>query len=478
MKKMSRLLLVALLLITFVAMAQPTKGSSPKRYAIDENGNKMVMKTMGAIPPNPLPPVTLHEIPKEKDGKAIAYLENVPTYDWSFGCTATATSMIVGYYDNFGADNMYIGPSNGGVQPMDNIAWNAQGSADRTSNVPVAASFNGVDGRVIDGHNEDYWVTPDSEDDPYFGAWTEHDYEVGQRATGDFMGTNQFHSWENVDGSTTFWSYMAPSGSKLYDKQDEVSPPSRDGCHGMRLFYESIGYDVTINYTQAVDGFNPSDDNPDEGPVVGGYTWEDYMEAIDLGRPVLIGLTNHSVVGYGYEEPNIVYIRSTWYNEAMQPGVGNPGAETFLWGTDWNGMYHENMTEVFLSPKAYYGAPSNVFALNNNREVTVTWGDPSEGTKTLTYDVYRDDVFLVNVPTESYVDNSVSDGVHTYKTKAIYTDPDPDQESFFSNTAIVYVSISVTEFHDTFEDDQTQPNWPSQPQWLMDYDWGRDTDFD
>jgi len=371
--------------------------------------------------------------------------------------------MFAGYYDNYGADNIYIGPENGGLQPMSNAVWNSQASATGTSNVPVAASFIGVDGRTEKGHREDYWVAPDDATDPYFGAWTEHDYEVGQRATGDFMGTNQWNKWENIDSSTALWAYMAPSGGKLIDKADETNPPSRDGIHGMRLFFESIGYDVDMNYTQLVDGWIDPDDTA-AGAVTGGFTFEDLKSFINAGTPVMVGLDNHSVLAYGYADPDVVYIRSTWYNNLY-----TPGSETFIWGTDWNGMYHYCMSPVILSPKSYYSAPDDVFALNANRVVTVSWTDPSEGTKNLTYNVYRDDILIGNTATAGYVDNTASDGVHSYMIKSLYSDPTPDLESFPSNYAYVYVSESVTEFHDTFES--------GSGQWLLYNGWGLDTQY-
>jgi hypothetical protein len=460
--KIKMVVLSVLIILPLVLNAQQ-KESSHKRYALDKDGNKMVMRTISGKPPKDLPKPQPVHVPK--DAKASFYLQPVPCYDWSFGCTATASSMFAGYYDNYGADNIYIGPENGGLQPMSNAVWNTQASANGTSNIPVAASFIGVDGRTVKGHREDYWVAPDDESDPYFGNWTEHDYNVGQRATGDFMGTNQWNKWGNIDSSTSLWAYMAPSGGMLIDKADEVSPPARDGIHGIRLFFESIGYDVDMNYTQLVDGWIDPDDTA-AGAVTGGYTFAKYKASIDAGRPVMIGLDNHSVLGYGYDDsttPPTVYIRSTWYNNLY-----TPGSETMPWGVGWNGMYHYAMSEIILSPKTYYSAPDDVFALNNNRTVTITWSDPSEGTKNLTYNLYRDDVFLVNVATPTYIDHP-TDGVHRYKVKSLYSDPTPDLESFFSNEAAVYVSVSVTEFHDTFES--------GNGQWLLYNGWGLDTQY-
>ena len=464
MAKLKVLVLCALVAIPVLvsSLFAQEKASSHVRYAVDENGNKMVMRRISGQPPKDLPDASTITPYVPKDGKASFYLDNVPCYDWSYGCTATATSMFVGYYDNFGADDCYIGPENGGLQPMSNATWNTQASQTGTSQCPVAATKLGVDGRAIKGHGDDYWDRPDSEVDPYFGAWTEHDWDTGQRSTADFMGTNQFHNWENIDGSTSLWSYLAPTGAKLINKGDEGT--ARDGIHGMRLFFESLGYEVITNWTQLVDGFVDPDD-PAAGPVVDGYTFEDLKASIDAGRPVLVGLDNHSVLAYGYADPDVVYVRSTWYNNLY-----TPGSETMIWGTNFSGLYHYCMSEIILAPKVYFAAPNDVFALNDNRTVTITWSDPSEGTKPCTFDVYRDGAFLANTTTPGYVDNTASDGVHTYKVKAIYTDPDPDLESFFSNESTVFVSISVTELHDDFEPGGDDPD----NQWLFSDTWGID----
>ena len=56
---------------------------------------------------------------------AINILPNVPAFDWCYGCSATSAAMIAGYYDRTGYANMYAGPTNGGVMPLNNSAWGA-----------------------------------------------------------------------------------------------------------------------------------------------------------------------------------------------------------------------------------------------------------------------------------------------------------------------------------------------------------------
>lgn len=462
--------LISLPLFIASLAAQEKSSDIRKGQKVDENGNLMTWYKWSGKPP--VEPVVSKGSPDEKlvdPSKGLVKMSNIPGYSWSYGCTATSTAMWLGYYDSYGADLMYTGPANGGVQPMTNTVWQTASQAG-TDQCAVAASKSGVDGRTGRGHGDDYWTDyGDEATDPYYGAWAEHDIEAGQPCTADFMGTNQWYNWENSDGSTAVWTYNAPSGSKLYDKPDEVSPPSRDGCHGMRLYIESLGYTVITNYNQLVDGYVDAD-YPEDGPVEGGYTFADYKDAIDKGRPVLIHVIGHTMLGYGYDEaytPPRVYCRNTW-------STATTDAIYFSWGGVYSNMQHYAMTEIFLGTECYYAAPDGVKALNNNRVVSITWNDPSKGTKALNYLVFRDGAQIGTTANEYYSDSSASDGVHSYSVKAVYTDPDPDFTSYFSNSSEVYVCESVTSFNDTFEN-----TWPGQ--WLMsnnDYGaWGRDTQY-
>ncbi|NCC74276.1 MAG: hypothetical protein EOM06_12880, partial [Sphingobacteriia bacterium] len=86
------------------------------RVFTDENGNEIVEIIVPGKPPEDFrAPVALLPDPDSKSANVIA---EVPAYDWSFGCSATSASMIAAYYDRTGYENMYTGPTNGGVMPM------------------------------------------------------------------------------------------------------------------------------------------------------------------------------------------------------------------------------------------------------------------------------------------------------------------------------------------------------------------------
>lgn len=111
----------------------------------------------------------------------------VPAFNWVFGCSAVSGAMIAGYYDRSGFPNMYTGPTNGGVMPLNNSSWPTWSDGYSTyPNCPLIASMIEVDGRTSRGSIDDYWVEyGSSEVDPFVtGGWTEHAWGD---AIGDYM---------------------------------------------------------------------------------------------------------------------------------------------------------------------------------------------------------------------------------------------------------------------------------------------------
>lgn len=241
-------------------------------------------------------------------------LTEVPTSRWTYGCSATAAGMMFGYYDRTGYDNMYTGPANGGLAPLYDLG----------SNCSLIATRKGFDGRQTYGHVDDYWQTINaSGPDPFEGVRSEHTWGD---CTADFMGTNQAKwDWDgdgskefNVDGSTALWTY--DSGQRLYDYIPPVSgnAPRTALSHGLRLFAESRGYDVIANYTQKLDT-----------EYADGFSFSDYKFEIDSGRPVMVQLRGHSMVGVGYDDQaqNILF-HNTWDNSV----------HSMAWGGTYSGM--------------------------------------------------------------------------------------------------------------------------------------------
>ena len=85
-------------------------------------------------------------------------IDNVPASSWCFGCGPTAGQMLIGYYDRIGYENLYTGPTNNGLFPIDNSIWGTVEIDGAIMNLgPLSASMMGLDGRDSRGHVDDYW---------------------------------------------------------------------------------------------------------------------------------------------------------------------------------------------------------------------------------------------------------------------------------------------------------------------------------
>ena len=268
-------------------------------------------------------------------------LSEVPAYDWSYGCSATSAAMIAAYYDRTVCPNMYTGPTNGGVMPMDNGTWghttwpSCDGEGDRSiAECPLSVTHQGIDGRPTRGHVDDYWIGyACSGPDPYStNGWTEH---ILGDCAGDYMTTNKWvsaHSF-NTDGSTTFYYETNGAQTPTWSLVADGPPYSYDGGVGFEQFYESRGYAVTTAYNQYIRGKGSN-------PAL-GFTYDQYKTEIDAGRPVMIQLRGHTMVGVGYDtSANLMYIHDTWDYET----------HTMTWGGSYADMDHLAVTIVQLEP--------------------------------------------------------------------------------------------------------------------------------
>jgi hypothetical protein len=260
-------------------------------------------------------------------------LDGVPTSTWTYGCSATSAGMMFGYYDRHGYPNMYTGPANGGICPLTNLGQGI--GSPIPGSCSIIATEAGFDGRVARGHVDDYWIDYGMPGpDPWEGFWTEHAWGG---CTADYMGTNQwkydYSSWPDPDGMRdansdggTILVYNT-DGSKLYDfiPPANLGVPPTECCHGLRLFAESRGYTVIENYTQQTGA--------------GGFTFANYQAEIDAGRPVMIQVVGHTMVGVGYDAAmQTVYLHDTWDNSV----------HSMPWGGSYEGMAMQAVTVLRL----------------------------------------------------------------------------------------------------------------------------------
>lgn len=271
------------------------------------------------VPPSPPPPIAMMPVmaPAPSVQSGTNSLPDFPALNWCYGCSATSAAMMFGYYDAHGYPGFYIGPTNGGVFPTTNAAWGY-------GECPLSASHLGIDGRATRGHVDDYWIDyGEPGPDPYSGEWAPH---TPPDCTADFMGTSQW-AVGNTDGETCFYAYT--DGSPLHDYAGS-EPAERDGCHGMRLFAEARGYSVLENYTQRIYGYAGN---------TAGFTFADYTAEINAGRPVLIQLAGHSMIGFGYKDTGSkVSLCDTWDHSYHE----------MTWGGSYDGMAHWGVTVLRL----------------------------------------------------------------------------------------------------------------------------------
>jgi hypothetical protein len=244
---------------------------------------KILNKTIINGPPTPLPgyeikrsAVALPPTNKEMGVKTLT----APAFDWVFGCSATSGAMIAGYYDRNGYPNMYTGPTNGGVIPLDDTVWPHWLDSDNHDypSCPLTASRNGLDGRTTRGSIDDYWVSyyPGNELDPYItNGWSQHAWGG---AIGDYMKTSQSAYGYN-DGATGFYANWDSAIPLTCTEMEGHGISNNDGTYGIKLFYEARGYEVADCYAQQTDN-----------KVSGGFSFSQYKAEIDAGRPVMLHL--------------------------------------------------------------------------------------------------------------------------------------------------------------------------------------------
>jgi hypothetical protein len=403
-------------------VAAKTENPYLVRTFVDEDGRQIDVITVPGRPPEVKAAVAT--VPEADAQTETGALSEVPAFDWSYGCSATSAAMLFGYYDRTGYRNMYTGPSDGGVCPLDNSIW-GPGIGGSPAECPLSATHNGIDGRTTRGHVDDYWIEYGSTlQDPWIvNGWVEHTHGD---CTGDFMGTNQ-SEFDNPDGSTTFGYYT--DGSPWVDP-DLSFLGLRDGCHGMKLFAESRGYSVVTNFNQLIYGY--------QGNTL-GFTFDDYMAEIDAGRPVLIHVEGHTMLGFGYDvSGETVYLHDTW----------DYSTHTMTWGGTYAGYQHYMVSVIQLAQEApsvttndASGITDNSATLNGNLDdlgttssvdVSFEWGETTAyGDETTPESMVTTGPFSFSLPglspdtTYHFTAKAVGDGTNYGDDMSFTTKPPP-----------------------------------------------------
>ncbi len=344
-------------------------------------------------------------LPKTNRAMGIVTLD-VPAYEWTFGCSATSGAMIAAYYDRNGFPDMYTGPTGEGVMPMKSDSWPSWTDAHgkNYAQVPLAASHNGLDGRVTRGSIDDYWEQYNSSlSDPYlrFG-WAQHAWGD---AIGDYMKTSQ-SAFGIVDGATKFY-YNPKYPNKLTCDAIVSSGIDDDGTVGRKQFYEARGYKV-------IDCYNQNTDNNG-----GGFTYAMYKAEIDAGRPVMLNLQGHTIVGVGYDSSsNTIYIHDTWDFNTW----------TMAWGGSYQNMALLSVSIVNLDTTCAAPSLPNLIAPGNGATITnnspsFDWSDSIHASR---YDFLLDDnadfsspiVSDTNATSSAYIlTSTLGEGTYYWKVR-------------------------------------------------------------
>ena len=356
-----------LLLITLVSSIWSMENDKEvpawvNRVLFDAEGNEIWEFIADALPPADfrMPAVDVEQAQLRRE---VVIIDDVPTFDWCYGCANTSAAMMMGYYDRNGYSNMYAGPTNGGVCPSTNLTWGWGES-------PLSATHQGYDGLNVRGHVDDYYVYSGYEgEDPWMtGGWDPHDWAD---CTGDYMGTSQY-SLGAHDGGTLF--YIARDGSRLHGIPEGEGFRDRDGCTGMANFVTSREYNAADYYTSQAGG-------------VSYFTFMDYMAEIDAGRPVMIFVANdtagHAMLGVGYDSSsNDIYLHDTW----------DWSTHTMEWGGEYSGMEHyavcclelsSNIVEADFEAEELHVLPNEVVEFSDQSSGYPTgyeWDFENDGT--------------------------------------------------------------------------------------------------
>lgn len=245
-------------------------------------------------------------------------LGNTGDYKWWYGCSPTSAGMMVGYYDR----NGYGGSDYSNLVPGGVAEANTFGAGPYLVNSIIASP----------GHIADFYKTPPGyngslDDNP--SPW--HAFNC----LADFMGSSQ-DAVGNTNGMTTFWYWL---NGAPFTPADALSTGvwNKDGMYGIKEYVNYAGYNVKGLYTQSI--YSPG--------APSGFTYSQYMAEIDAGRPVLIQVEGHTMLGYGYDAAanNSVCVYDTWAPNGQNPGV-------MTWGGSYSGMQQWGVEVLELEPSS------------------------------------------------------------------------------------------------------------------------------
>ncbi len=300
---------------------------------------------------------------------------SIPEAEYMYGCTATVVGMLLGYYDRYG----YLGHDVSNL--IDGIVeLNARGL---DGNAYDMDAFDTVLGAAIASpeYVAHFVDTTPLQEYPYtFVGDSTTLNTAAWNCIADFIGTGQW--WRgNEDLSTTLYSgslaairEFAETEHRSYGELS-VNVPAKysDFLYGLDLYVQHAGYQLDAEHTYTME----TDNNG------GTFTFDDYMAEIDEGRPVIVSLEGHTVLGYGYDASTQEIIfddtyehecRMTWGGEYFYSDVSRPMESVTIvqFATKRLADYDVHVTKV-EEQETESGA-----LLDWRRDSTTTWADAYE----------------------------------------------------------------------------------------------------
>lgn len=228
-----------------------------------------------------------------KSNGDVLLANTMPKAEYMYGCMPTSVGMLLGYYDLYGYNGKNLSNLING-----NVALNSRGT---DGNAYDMDAFDTVLGKAIasQGYVNRFYGTYPEEELPYtFKGDTTELNTAEWDCIADYLGTGQY--WRgNGDKATTetsdtvndLYTKNYTSGTITYGSITRTIPWRNISMqYGLDLYVQSRGYSLDRKNT----GSFKVDTNG------GSFTFEKFMAEIDAGRPVIVSITGHAMVAYGY----------------------------------------------------------------------------------------------------------------------------------------------------------------------------------
>ncbi|MGA1840291.1 MAG: C39 family peptidase [bacterium] len=323
--------------------------TNPGTEQPDRSGNKRVIflgSSVEGIRPDGTSYIVKHYLDTYTNKLICGYSQGLalttPDYNWWYGCAPTSTGMIMGYYDIYGYNGITYDLILGGVAELSSYYPNSPFPIDRPLDPPSPTGPTLLCNKAIAsaGHLADFWLSYGSTGDPLAsGRIIPAQFDC----LADFMGTSQDNLTStgdsNPDGQTFFYFWTdgaRMTNTDLFNLGYDVY--NHSGTYGIIEYTKYCGHGG-FAFNQYILGF--------QGNTL-GFSFSDYINEIDAGRPVMIHLTGHMMLGIGYYlTTETVIVHDTWNNSTLV------GPLTMTWGgtyTDPDGITYSHYAVTCFTP--------------------------------------------------------------------------------------------------------------------------------